>query len=94
MDRIQLELAFDYRTNVAAYPAWQAYLRKMQPPLLVVWGRHDPLFTEAGAWAYRADVPSAEIHLLDAGHFALDLEADTIARLVRDFLTRSVALRR
>jgi pimeloyl-ACP methyl ester carboxylesterase len=90
MDRIQLELAFDYRTNVAAYPAWQAYLRARQPPLLVVWGRHDPLFTEEGALAYRADVPTAEINLLDAGHFALDIETDTVARLISEFLDRRV----
>jgi pimeloyl-ACP methyl ester carboxylesterase len=90
MDRIQLELAFDYRTNVAAYGAWQAYLRARQPPLLVAWGRHDPLFTEEGALAYRADVPSAEVHLLDAGHFALDLEAETVADLVSDFVVRRV----
>jgi pimeloyl-ACP methyl ester carboxylesterase len=88
MDRIQLELAYDYRTNVASYPAWQQYLREAQPPLLVVWGRHDPLFTERGASAYREEVPSAEVHLLDAGHFALDLEADAIAALVRGFLAR------
>lgn len=93
MDRIQLELAFDYRTNVAAYPAWQAYLRASQPPLLVVWGRHDPLFSEEGALAYRAEVPSAEVHLLDAGHFALDVEADTVAGLVSDFVARRVVPR-
>jgi pimeloyl-ACP methyl ester carboxylesterase len=88
MDRIQLELAHDYRTNVASYPAWQRYLRDVHPPLLVVWGRHDPLFTERGAWAYRDDVPDAEIHLLDAGHFALDLAAPAVAALVRGFLAR------
>jgi pimeloyl-ACP methyl ester carboxylesterase/ketosteroid isomerase-like protein len=89
MDRIQVELAHDYRTNVASYPAWQRWLREAQPPLLVVWGRHDPLFTEAGARAYRREVPAAEVHLLDAGHFALDLEAPTVAALVRAFLAPS-----
>jgi pimeloyl-ACP methyl ester carboxylesterase/predicted ester cyclase len=88
MDRIQLELAYDYGTNVAAYPAWQAWLRESQPALLVAWGRHDPLFTERGAWAYRDEVPAAEVHLLEAGHFALDLEADVIAQLVDGFLSR------
>jgi pimeloyl-ACP methyl ester carboxylesterase len=88
MDRVQLELAYDYRTNVASYPAWQRYLREARPPLLVVWGRHDPLFTERGAWAYRDDVPSAEVHFVDAGHFAIDLEAETIGALVRGFLAR------
>jgi pimeloyl-ACP methyl ester carboxylesterase/ketosteroid isomerase-like protein len=91
MDRIQLELAYDYRTNLAAYPAWQRWLREAQPPLLVAWGRHDPLFTERGAWAYRDDVPGAEVQLLDAGHFALDLEAEAVGELVDAFLTRRAA---
>jgi pimeloyl-ACP methyl ester carboxylesterase len=94
MDRIQLELAYDYRTNVAAYPLWQAYLRGKQPPVLVVWGRHDPLFTEAGAHAFRQDVPSAEVHLLEAGHFALDLEASAIASHIRAFLEGHLPARR
>ncbi len=88
MDRIQLELAYDYRNNLAAYPAWQEYLRKNRPPLLVVWGRHDPLFTERGALAYRDEVSSAEVHLLDAGHFALDLAADAVADLVDGFIAK------
>lgn len=90
MADIQLELAFDYQSNVAAYPSWQSYLRQNQPPVLVVWGRHDPLFTIAGALAFGKEVPSAEIHLLNAGHFALDEEAELIAGLVRRFLARSV----
>ena len=94
MDRIRLELAYDYRTNVASYPAWQAYLRDVRPPLLVVWGHHDPLFTERGAWAYRDTLPAADVHVLEAGHFALDLEASTIAALVRTFLGTKVAGRR
>jgi pimeloyl-ACP methyl ester carboxylesterase len=86
MDRIQLELMFDYRTNVASYPRWQTYLRDCHPPTLVVWGRHDPLFTVAGAQAFRREVPGAEIHVLDAGHFALDEKADIVAALMRRFL--------
>ncbi len=86
MDRIQLELMFDYQTNVAAYPTWQAYLREHRPPTLVVWGKHDALFTIDGALAYGRDVPDAEIHLLNAGHFALDEEVNTVAGLVRYFL--------
>jgi pimeloyl-ACP methyl ester carboxylesterase len=82
---IQLELFHDYRTNVASYPRWQAYLRERQPPTLVVWGRHDLSFTVAGAVAYGDDVPDAEVHLLDAGHFALDEAAPQIAALIRDF---------
>lgn len=85
---IQTTLFYDYRTNVASYPNWQAWLRKTQPPTLVVWGRYDPSFTVAGATAYAGDVPAAEIHLLEAGHFALDEATDEIAVLVRDFLGR------
>jgi len=86
--RIQADLLYDYRTNVAAYPVWQAWLRKRQPPLLVMWGRYDPSFIVPGAEAYARDVPGAEIHLLDAGHFALDEKADEVAGLTLDFLDR------
>ena len=86
---IQSDLFYDYRTNVARYPAWQAWLRQEQPPALVLWGRYDPSFQVAEAEAYRRDLPSAEIHLLDAGHFALDEKADEIARLIRTFLAGS-----
>lgn len=90
MDRIQLDLMFDYRTNVAAYPRWQAYLRKQRPPTLVVWGKHDALFTVEGALAFGREVPDAEIHLLNAGHFALDEEVDAAAVLIRRFLQSRV----
>lgn len=86
--RIQADLFYDYQSNVAAYPDWQAWLRRHSPPLLVVWGRYDPSFTVAGAHAYARDVPDAEIHILDAGHFALDEKLDEIAALIRDFLGR------
>jgi pimeloyl-ACP methyl ester carboxylesterase len=86
--RIQSDLFFDYQSNVAAYPAWQAWLRKTQPPLLVVWGRYDPSFALAEAEAYRRDVPGAEIHILDGGHFALDERVDDIAADMRAFLAR------
>jgi len=78
-DRIQLDLFDDYRANVASYPRWQEYLRSYRPPTLVLWGTYDPSFTVAGATAYGRDVPDAEIHLLEAGHFALD-EAATRSR--------------
>ncbi|KAB1076325.1 alpha/beta fold hydrolase [Methylobacterium planeticum] len=87
-DRIQTELFYDYRTNVASYPAWQAWLRRHKPPLLVLWGRYDPSFQAAEAEAYRRDVPDAEVHILDAGHFALDVKAREIAALVGAFLPR------
>ncbi len=83
---IQMDLFYDYRTNVASYSAWQEWLRRHQPPLLVVWGRFDPSFQVDEADAYKRDAPAAEIHILDAGHFALDEEPDTIADLTRRFL--------
>ena len=84
--QIQSDLFYDYQTNVASYPKWQAWMREHQPPMLVVWGRYDPSFTVAGANAYKRDVPDAEVHILDAGHFALDEGLEEIAALMRDFL--------
>jgi pimeloyl-ACP methyl ester carboxylesterase len=83
---IQTDLFFDYQTNVASYPAWQEWLRAHQPPLLVTWGRYDPSFEAAEAAAYKRDVPDAQVHLLDGGHFALEEQADQIADLTRNFL--------
>ena len=85
---IQADLFYDYRTNVASYPAWQDWLRQHQPPLQVVWGRYDPSFQVEEAEAYRRDVPDAEVHVLDTGHFALDEQPDAIADLTRRFLQR------
>jgi pimeloyl-ACP methyl ester carboxylesterase len=81
---IQSDLFYDYRTNVAAYPSWQAWLKQTQPRLLVLWGKYDPSFDLSEPEAYRRDVPTARVHVLDAGHFALDTAADEIAELVRD----------
>ncbi|WP_425646558.1 alpha/beta fold hydrolase [Agrobacterium leguminum] len=89
-EEIQLDLIGDYKSNVALYPAFQAYFRTHQPPLLAVWGRHDPAFIPAGAEAYRRDLPEAEVRLLDAGHFALETHAEEIACLIRDFLLRKL----
>jgi pimeloyl-ACP methyl ester carboxylesterase len=86
--QIQSDLFYDYRTNVAAYPAWQAWMRQRQPPMLVLWGKYDPSFVVAGAAAYQRDVPGAEVHVLEAGHFALDEKADEIAVLMRAFLDK------
>ena len=83
---IQSDLFYDYRTNVEAYPKWQAWMRERQPRLLVIWGKHDLSFELSEPEAYRRDVPNAQVHVLDAGHFALDTAADRIAELVRDFL--------
>jgi pimeloyl-ACP methyl ester carboxylesterase len=87
-DEIQLDLILDYRSNVALYPDFQRYLRAHRPPLLAAWGRNDRHFLPAGAEAYRRDVPEAEIHLLDTGHFALETHAEEIAGLIGAFLPR------
>jgi pimeloyl-ACP methyl ester carboxylesterase len=83
---IQSDLFYDYRTNVESYPQWQAWMREKQPRLLVIWGKHDLSFELSEPEAYRRDVPRAEVHVLEAGHFALDTAADQIAQLVRDFM--------
>jgi len=83
---IQSDLFYDYRTNVDAYATWQAWMRTTRPRLLVLWGRYDPSFDLSEPEAYRRDVPNAEVHVLDAGHFALDTTADRIAQLVGDFM--------
>ena len=83
---IQLDLFYDYQTNVASYPRWQQWLRDNQPHLLVLWGKYDPSFTVAGAMAYKKDVPGCEVVLLDAGHFALDEATEQIAAHTLSFL--------
>jgi pimeloyl-ACP methyl ester carboxylesterase len=83
---IQTELFYDYRTNVESYPKWQAWMQEHQPRLLVLWGKYDLSFDPSEPEAYRRDVPKAEVHVLDAGHFALDTAADEIATLVRAFM--------
>jgi len=85
---IQSDLFYDYRTNVAAYPTWQEWLKNHQPRLLVIWGKFDPSFDISEPEAYRSDVPMAEVHILEAGHFALDTRANEIAELVAGFVRR------
>lgn len=85
---IMLDLFYDYQTNVAAYRAWQAWLRKHHPPTLLPWGKNDGYFPGAGARAYLKDVPDAELNLLDTGHFALDDHLEQIAALVGNFIAR------
>lgn len=85
-DAIQLDLFFDYRNNVALYPEWQAYFRAYQPPTLIVWGQNDPFFTVEGAKAFLRDIPRAELHLLEAGHFALEEHSGVIANYIKEFL--------
>jgi pimeloyl-ACP methyl ester carboxylesterase len=87
-DAIQLNLLHDYPGNLALYPEWHAYFRQHQPPMLIVWGQNDPFFTPDGARAFLGDLPNAELHLLDTGHFALEEDVETIAARMNDFLAR------
>jgi len=87
---IQVQLFQDYYNNILAYPKWQAFLRKRRPPTLIVWGEHDPAFIAAGALAYLKDLPDAELHLMDAGHFAVEEKAVEIARHILEFLDRAL----
>jgi pimeloyl-ACP methyl ester carboxylesterase len=89
-NEIQLDLFYDYRNNLPLYPAWHEYLRTKRPPVLLVWGKNDQIFIEPGARAFLRDQPEAELHLLDTGHFALEEDAETIGRLMLDFLGRQV----
>ncbi|MFQ5603436.1 MAG: alpha/beta fold hydrolase [bacterium] len=87
---IQLQLFYDYRTNVPLYPQWQAYFRKHQPPTLIVWGKNDYIFPAEGAFPYKRDLKNIEFHLLDTGHFALEEDGEVIAKLIRKFLKKNV----
>ena len=84
---IQSDLFYDYRTNVDAYPKWQAWMREKQPRLLVIWGKYESSFDPSEPEAYHRDVPNAEVHIVDGGHFALDTAADEIAALVNDLVS-------
>jgi pimeloyl-ACP methyl ester carboxylesterase len=86
----QLDLRCDYQSNIELYPKFQEYFRMHQPPLLAVWGKNDPIFLPAGADAFRRDLPEAEVHLLDTGHFALETHCAEIAFLIRHFLARKL----
>jgi pimeloyl-ACP methyl ester carboxylesterase len=87
---IQMDLFYDYRTNLPLYPQVQAYFRKHQPPTLIVWGKNDKIFPADGAYPYKRDLPEVEFHLIDTGHFALEDKADEMVPLIRDFLSRKV----
>ena len=90
--KIQLQLFYDYRSNPPLYPEWQAYLRKHQPPTLVVWGKNDTIFPAEGAYPYKRDLTNIEFHLLDTGHFALEEDGTVIAHHMRRFLKENLAL--
>ena len=83
---IQLDLFLDYAGNVKLYPAFQEYFRKFQPPLLAIWGKHDPFFVPPGAQAFPRDNPNATVQLLDTGHFALETHVEEVAIAMRQFL--------
>jgi len=87
-DRIQLELQYDYRNNPPEYARWQRYFREHEPPTLIVWGRNDPFFTVAGAQAYLRDLPRAELHFFDGGHFVLEEHARRIVPIIDAFLEK------
>jgi pimeloyl-ACP methyl ester carboxylesterase len=87
---IQMDLFYDYRTNVPLYPQFQAYFQKHQPPTLIVWGKNDTIFPPEGAAPYKRDLPNAETHLLDTGHFALETHGEEIASRIETFLSRHI----
>ncbi len=87
---IQLQMFYSYGSNPPLYPAWQKYLRKNQPPVLIVWGKNDEIFPAAGAEPYKRDLKDLEYHLIDTGHFALETHGQEIADLMREFLNRKV----
>ena len=90
-DEIQLDLFLDYAGNVALYPQFQDYFRTKRPPLLAVWGKNDPFFLPPGAEAFKRDIPGAEVHFFDTGHFALETHAQVIAGVIRKFLTKALS---
>jgi pimeloyl-ACP methyl ester carboxylesterase len=87
-DQVMLDLFYDYRNNVKLYPHWQEYLRANRPPALLPWGQNDQFFPPDGARAYLRDLPDAELHFLDTGHFATATHHAEIAELIADFLDR------
>jgi pimeloyl-ACP methyl ester carboxylesterase len=86
-NEIQLQLFYDYKSNLPLYPHWQEYFRKYQPPALVVWGKNDIIFPKEGAIPYQRDLKNIQIHLLNTGHFALEEEGELIADLIIRFLS-------
>jgi pimeloyl-ACP methyl ester carboxylesterase len=90
VDEIMLDLFKDYASNVALYPQFQSFFRSRQPPTLIVWGKNDTIFPVEGARAYLKDLPKAELHVLDTGHFALEDKGNEIAALMTDFFGRTL----
>jgi len=88
---IQLSILYNAKRNLAVYDDWQAYFRKHQPPTLITWGKNDGIFRVEGAELFKRDLPGAELHLLDTGHFALEEEVDRIGSLMHEFLDRTIS---
>ncbi len=92
IDEIQLDLFLDYASNVALYPKFHEYFAARQPPFLAIWGKNDPFFLPPGAEAFRRDLPDAEVHFLDTGHFALETHVEEIATAIRGFLGKAASV--
>ena len=90
--RVQLDFFYDYRTNVQLYPQWQAFLRKQQPKTIIFWGQDDIFFTREGGEAYLKDLPRAEMHRLDSGHFAVEDCLDEISGQIRRFYDEQIKI--
>jgi pimeloyl-ACP methyl ester carboxylesterase len=88
--KVQLDLLYDYRTNVALYPQWQAFLRERRPKTLILWGENDIFFTPEGGRAYLRDLPEAELHMLDSGHFAVEDSLDEIVAHIKRFHAETI----
>ena len=89
-DQVMLDLLYDYQNNVTLYPRWHEYMRANRPPALLAWGQNDQFFPPGGARAYLHDLPDAELHLLDTGHFATATHTDEIAELIAAFLDKHI----
>ena len=90
---IQLELFYSYGTNPPLYPKWQAYMRKYQPPTLIVWGKNDYIFPAEGAYPYKRDLKNLDFHILNTGHFALEEDLEAITKHIRDFFSKKVDMK-
>ena len=90
---IQLELFYSYGTNPPLYPKWQAYMRKYQPPTLIVWGKNDYIFPAEGAYPYKRDLKNIDFNILDTGHFALEEDLEAITKHIRDFFSKKVDMK-
>ncbi len=88
---IQLEMFYSYQTNVDEYPKWQKLFRKHQPPAIIVWGKDDYIFPEAGAHPYKRDLENLEVHIIDAGHFVLESQLQFAAEKILGFLDKQVS---